>query len=88
MSYQWQDCTGSVCSAIAKAASVPTYTVASTDVGHTIVVKVTATNKFGGVSASSKPTAMVTAPATAPPSAPTIASTSAQQTSITMTWSD
>jgi GH18 family chitinase len=88
ISYQWQDCTGTVCSAIPKAASVPTYTVASTDVGHTIVVQVTATNKFGGASVSSKPTAMVTAPATTPPSAPTIAATSAQQTSITMTWSD
>ncbi len=61
-SYQWQDCnsSGASCSTISGATS-NTYTLASSDVGHTIVATVTATNAGGSGSARSAPTAIVTA---------------------------
>jgi YD repeat-containing protein len=48
--YQWEDCNagGAECSAIAGATN-PNYTLRSTDVGHTLVAKVTATNGAGSV---------------------------------------
>ena len=58
--YQWQDCTsGSSCSNIGGATS-STYTLASTDVGKTIDVDVTATNAGGSGSATSAQTGTVT----------------------------
>jgi 6-phosphogluconolactonase len=60
LSYQWQDCdsSGNNCVAIGGATS-STYTVATGDVGHTIVVVVTATNVGGSASSSSASTAVV-----------------------------
>jgi hypothetical protein len=65
--YQWEDCdgAGNNCQAIA-GATAQTYTLASTDVGHTIRVQETASNAEGtGTPAVSAPTAVVQA---APPS--------------------
>ena len=84
-SYQWLDCTGSTCTPIAKGVAT-TYTVASADVGHTIEVAVTATNKFAKVTASSKPTATVTAPVTSLSPPTNFHSTSTQQTSVATSW--
>ncbi|HEY6962806.1 MAG TPA: hypothetical protein VI408_13035 [Gaiellaceae bacterium] len=58
--YQWQSCdpTGATCTDIA-AATAATYVVQPTDVGRTLRVDVTATNRFGSVPATSA----VTAPA-------------------------
>ncbi len=61
-SYQWEDCdsSGNNCQAISGATS-STYTLTSSDVGHTIVVLVTANNGGGpSTSASSAATAVVT----------------------------
>jgi hypothetical protein len=91
MSYQWQDCTTTAavttCGPTTSSAAATTYTVATTDVGHTIRVHVTATNKFGQVSADSVPTAVVTAPDTTTPTKPTnFVSTSTTQTSVATSW--
>jgi hypothetical protein len=62
--YQWFDCdaNGQNCVAIAGATG-QTYTLASADVGHTIVVAETATNSGGtSAAASSAATAVVTVP--------------------------
>lgn len=60
--YQWQDCNGSGtgCSNIS-GATAASYTLTSADVGHTLVVVVTATNSGGSASKASGPTATVTA---------------------------
>jgi hypothetical protein len=57
-SYQWQDCNsgGESCTNTA-GATVSTYKLGSTDVGHTLRVIVTATNAGGSTSASSAATA-------------------------------
>ncbi|HEX3688932.1 MAG TPA: hypothetical protein VHV28_04520, partial [Solirubrobacteraceae bacterium] len=67
--YQWRDCnsSGASCTNISGATST-TYTLASTDVGDTIRVVVTATNAGGSTPATSNQTAAIQAPA---PSAPT-----------------
>ena len=59
--YQWSDCGsgGGSCAAISGATSA-TYTVQSSDVGHTIEVSVTASNAGGSATATSAPTATVT----------------------------
>ena len=60
--YQWQRCTSgqpSSCDAI-KGATKSTYTVASTDVGDSMRVVVTASNKDGSASAQSNPVGPVT----------------------------
>jgi hypothetical protein len=65
--YQWQDCdsSGASCAAIAGATS-GSYTLASSDQGHTIRAKVTATNSAGSSSVTSAQTASVqAAPASA-----------------------
>ena len=77
--YQWQDCdsSGSSCSNISGAAS-SSFTLRSADVGHTIVVVVSATNAGGSASSASAPTSVVTG---APPSdtaAPAITGTAQQ----------
>ena len=63
--YQWLRCdtSGGPCADIVPAAS-STYTLTSADVGHTIRVKVTASNVAGSATATSDPTAVV-GPATA-----------------------
>jgi hypothetical protein len=76
--YQWQSCSGGVCSPIVGAASKDSYTLASSDVGQTIRVLVTASNAGGaGSPATSTATPIVTSrptpvvppgpPATQPP---------------------
>jgi hypothetical protein len=69
-SYQWLRCAadGTACSNISGATS-RTYTLAKADVGHTIVVLVTASNSAGASPpTNSKPTNVIT-PATAPTAA-------------------
>ena len=58
--YQWRDCdtSGGNCSNIAGAAG-SSYTLASSEVGHTLRVVVTATNSGGSTSATSNQTATV-----------------------------
>ena len=65
--YQWQDCNtaGEACSNITSATSSP-YKLASSDVGHTLRVVVTATNAGGSGKATSAASAVVTAPPPAP----------------------
>ncbi len=60
--YQWQDCDGSGgnCANISGATS-SSYTLAASDVGHTIRVVVTASNRAGSTPATSSATAAVTA---------------------------
>ena len=73
--YQWEDCSGTTCTAISGATS-STYVVAAADVGKTIEVEVTATNT-GGTSApaASAPTAVVVPPAPTETFAPSISGT-------------
>ncbi|MGN6870634.1 MAG: hypothetical protein ACTHMY_19760 [Solirubrobacteraceae bacterium] len=61
-SYQWEDCNalGASCGGIA-GATASSYRVASTDVGDTIRVAVTASNGGGSASATSSQTSVVTA---------------------------
>lgn len=58
--YQWQDCnsSGTGCASIAGAAN-PNYTLTANDIGHTIRVRVSATNGDGSESGSSVATAVV-----------------------------
>ena len=67
-SYQWRHCnsSGRSCANIGSATS-SSYTLAASDVGHTMRVMVTAANEGGSSSMSSPTTAMVTAPAPTPP---------------------
>jgi streptogramin lyase len=62
--FQWQDCnsTGGACVPIAGATNA-NYTTVSSDVGHTLVATVTATNGAGSFLASSPASAVVTATA-------------------------
>ena len=69
--YQWQDCdgSGSSCSTIS-GATQSTYTLTSSDVGHTMRAVVTATNSAGSASATSAQTTVVSAPPRPSNSAP------------------
>ncbi len=60
MTYQWQDCnsSGASCSDIG-GATAGTYTLQSSDIGHTVRVRVTATNSLGAAPDSSAQTATV-----------------------------
>jgi YD repeat-containing protein len=60
--YQWQDCNsaGDSCSPIPGAVD-ENYAVAASDVGHTLVAAVTATNGGGSLTAASSATALVSA---------------------------
>ncbi len=59
-SYQWQHCnsTGESCSNISGATSA-TYTLASSDEGHTLKVVVTATNSLGSAASTSQATGLL-----------------------------
>jgi hypothetical protein len=93
--YQWEQCTafGAACAPISGvAATMSSYVAASTDVGHTLVVVVTAYNAGGFGSATSLPT-----PAVAPPgypgnsTLPTITGTAQQDQSLSAgngTWTN
>jgi hypothetical protein len=69
--YQWRHCStsGQSCTNISGAAT-SSYRLASTDVGHTMSVMVTASNTEGSSSTSSPVTATVTSTALATPAAP------------------
>jgi hypothetical protein len=60
--YQWQDCdsSGNNCAPISSA-TLSSYVLQASDVGHTVRVVVTASNASGSSSASSQQTAVVTA---------------------------
>lgn len=78
LSYQWQQCdaTGRACAPIA-AATAETYTPKATDVGHALLVRMTASTATGSSSASSAPTLAVAssgAPGGAAPRARTLPS--------------
>ncbi len=82
-SYQWQDCdqSGQNCTAIPGATS-QSYTVASSDLGSTVDVVVTATTGAGFAQASSSATAVVTASPQST-SAPAISGTATQGQTLT-----
>lgn len=92
--YQWNQCntSGSGCAAIS-GATTQTYTLGSTDVGHTITVTVTATNASGSAQATSAPTDVVAgtaADALANTKAPELTGTLQQGQTLTLnpgTWS-
>ncbi|MGH2832534.1 MAG: hypothetical protein ACRDK2_07130 [Solirubrobacteraceae bacterium] len=90
--YQWEDCntSGGECSSISGASS-STYTVASTDVGHTIRVIVTATNSTGSTDATSTFTARVASAApvnTTPPAITGTAKVGERLTASTGVWNN
>lgn len=60
VSHQWQRCDGGDCVDI-DGATDTTYVLSDADLGHTIVVRVSATNDLGSATATSEPTAVVTA---------------------------
>ncbi len=84
--YEWQDCdtAGANCAAIAQA-TLSTYSLASTDVGDTIRVVVTATNGAGSTPATSAQTAVVQAAPSAPVNTalPAITGTARQNQTLT-----
>ena len=59
--YQWEDCSGSTCTAIAGATG-QSYTPVGADAGDTLEVTVTASDSAGSASATSAPTSAVTQP--------------------------
>ena len=88
--YAWEDCdsSGNNCTTISGASS-STYTLASSDVGHTIRSIVTATNAGGKTSASSAQTAEVTIPAPGNTGLPAITGQTVQGQTLTTsngTW--
>jgi Ig domain of plant-specific actin-binding protein len=85
--YQWRRCSSSAgdCANVSGATS-ETYTLASSDVGHTLRVQVTATNSAGSAQAVSGPTAVVVAPG--PPAntaAPAVAGTAQDGHTLSVT---
>jgi hypothetical protein len=90
--YRWNRCDkqGAGCQAIS-GATARTYTLLSTDVGHTLRVRVTASNEGGQASALSNPTAVVTAPPPVKLTRPTISGSAQQGSTLTAspgTWSN
>jgi hypothetical protein len=74
--YQWQDCntSGESC-ANSTGATASTYTLGSSDVGHTLRVVVTAINAGGSTPATSSSTAVIASPTKLPPPSPACART-------------
>ena len=69
-SYQWQDCNASGASCVSvNGATMSSYELTASDVGHTLRVVVSASNASGSNSAGSAPTATVVAGAPSPPTA-------------------
>jgi RHS repeat-associated protein len=88
--FQWQDCNsaGGSCSNISGATS-STYALAASDVSHTVVVVVTATNAAGVASASSPASATVAGSPPVNTTAPSISGTPLQGATLTAatgTW--
>jgi hypothetical protein len=83
---QWEVCTGATCTPITGQTGA-TYTVAPTDVGHTIDVLETAGNAGGpaALAAKSAPTAAVVPPPPASIAPPTISGTAQQGQALTVT---
>ncbi|MGA8340058.1 MAG: Ig-like domain repeat protein [Solirubrobacteraceae bacterium] len=81
--YVWEDCASGSCAPISGAASSPTYTVQSTDVGSTVEVIVTASNAGGQNSATSNSTRTVLPAAPAVTGAPGIGGTPQQGDTLT-----
>jgi hypothetical protein len=94
--YQWEACESSGkhegCTDISEA-TASSYTLLSSDVGHTLRVVVSATNAGGSTSSTSAATAVVGAPASPPPvntAVPTVSGTTTQGqvlSSTTGSWS-
>ena len=84
--YQWQDCDGAGNNCVAiSGATASTYTLTSSDAGHTIKVAVTATNPGGSATSSSAATTAVTVIAPSPPAATAAAAAAVAQTLATQT---
>src|SRR5438094_1794945 len=76
--YQWARCdsSGASCSGVG-GATAPTYSLASADLGRTLRVIVTASNRNGSAAATSAATAVVVSAPSANPSAPSPSSSAA-----------
>ena len=95
LTLQWEDCdsTGNGCAAVASNGNSLGYTPTSADVGHTLVLSVTASNSAGQLTVASAPTAAVLI---APPTnntPPTITGGSAAQQDVQLaatngTWNN
>jgi alpha-tubulin suppressor-like RCC1 family protein len=85
-SYQWQSCNiaGESCSSIS-GATAATYTISHEQVGHTIEVKVTASNAGGEASASSTQTATVAASVPANTALPAISGEAKDEKTLSAT---
>jgi hypothetical protein len=88
--YEWERCddNGAACAAIS-GAKASTYTLTNADAGHTIRVRVTATNTAGQSSVLSNATDLVTASAPANTVAPIVSGTTTQAQTLTVsdgTW--
>jgi hypothetical protein len=82
--YQWRDCDthGQSCTPVT-GATTSSYTPTASDIGHTLVAVVTATNSIGSTPIATTPTNPVTpSPAPAFAATPTFTTTPAQGTSI------
>jgi hypothetical protein len=66
LAYEWRRCNGGVCSSVAGANGTG-YILTSADLGATLEVSVTASNRAGSATATSTETAVVTAPPGGPP---------------------
>ena len=76
--YKWENCTTATTCAAISGATAATYVVASTDVGRTIEVIVTATNTGGSPTATSAQTVAVVPPTPTLIAAPSITGTTVQ----------
>jgi fibronectin type 3 domain-containing protein len=87
--YAWQRCdpSGARCSAIARADN-PTYRLTASDVGHTVRVKVTASNSAGGSSVFSAPSGVVAKAGSAPAATGQPTPSGTAQVGQTLTASD
>jgi Polysaccharide lyase len=84
--YQWVHCssTGTLCAPIAKA-TAQNYLESSADVGYTLRLVVTATNKNGSAVGTSNPTPVVQSPTSPPPPTTTTSTSTTTTTPVTTT---